>query len=167
VSAQPLFTLRYTPDLAEHLYARREMARWARIFDLRGAIPWLFALSMLSNLIIATAWGDVIQVWIASGSSVFFLGMGLGVRLDQRRPVTVTLDEEGISVAQPRRRWSFAWERVQRVEEGERLWIFVGPGHAFYLPRRALADPGETARLRQFLQQRVAVQAAPTERQDG
>jgi len=137
------------PDLAEHLRARREMARLTPIGDPRGALAWLVALFILSGLITEVADGG--EWWgVLRGLPLlmFFLGVGLAMRRGQGRPLTWVMDDDGVEVRQPRHRFRVPWERVRRVAETDEFFLVVTGGAVFYLPKRALRGADAEAELR-------------------
>jgi hypothetical protein len=152
--ARPPLALSFVPDLAEHLRARREMARLGNLFDLYGRLPWIIALTILCNLMIAVGWVDRISVMVPLGLAMFFLGVGIQLRRPERARVTWVVSESGIEVRHLRGVLRLAWERVERVAETEEFFLVAARRVTAYFPRRALNADAEAA-LRGHLRERV------------
>jgi hypothetical protein len=149
----------FIPDLAEHLRARRELGRIARIFDPRGMLPQFLAVMLLSKLIEQAANVDgawwLVAAEMFGGIALFFMGVGLRARRHAGKPLTFELGTDGIEVVQPRHRWRVAWSDVRRVEETPEFFLVAAGRTAFYLPRRALGGPAGEDELRRVLAQRA------------
>jgi hypothetical protein len=148
----------FVPDLAEHLRARRELGRVARIFDPRGMLPQFLAIVLLSKVIVQAA--NVDGPWWSVPAetfgfmAMFFMGVGLQAGRDAGKPVIFELGAEGIEVVQPRHHWRVAWSDVRRVEETPEFFVVAAARTAFYLPRRALGGAEGEAALRRILHAR-------------
>jgi hypothetical protein len=143
----------FVPLLAEHLAARRAMARIAPIPDATGALPRLLAVVLLGTLITRVAEGGG-EPWVViwpSALALFFTGVGLRMMAGRYRAITYDIAADAIEVRQPRHRWRIA--RGDIVAAGETAEFFVAATRraAFYIPKRALRDADDEAELRAWL----------------
>ena len=87
-----------------------------------------------------------------------------GVRRSDRpvhdAPVTVALDEQGMTIRSPAKEFSLAWDGVVAVSETPRLFVLKTVSDLrLALPKRALDEPADVDALRDALRQHVPAMA--------
>ena len=143
----------FVPTLAEHLAARRAMARVAPVFDATGALPRLLAVVLLATLIRRVAEGgdDVLLIVWPLATALFFTGIGLRAMRDGRGAITYDIGGDGIEVSQPRHRWRVGRDEIVAADETPEFFVAATRRAAFYIPRRALGGADAEAELRSWL----------------
>jgi hypothetical protein len=143
----------FVPTLAEHLAARRAMARVAPVFDATGALPRLLAIVLLATLIRRVAEGgdDVLLIVWPLATALFFTGIGLRMMEGGGGAITYDIGGDGMEVRQPRHRWRITRGEIVAADETAEFFVAATRRAAFYIPRRALRGADAEAELRAWL----------------
>jgi hypothetical protein len=90
----------------------------------------------------------------------YFLGMRRSARPVHAAPVTVGLDEAGLTVRSKAKEFALAWDGVVAVCETPRLFVLKTVGDVkLALPKRALEEPADVDALGSALRQYVPAMA--------
>jgi hypothetical protein len=57
--------------------------------------------------------------------------------------VTYVADDAGLSINSPLQRTTMTWEGISEIAPGNGSWLVIGPGQAYFLPRRFFSAPGD------------------------
>ena len=90
----------------------------------------------------------------------YVIGMRRSARPVHEGPLTVSLDERGVTIGSTAKDFSLAWQGVVAVSESRRLFVLKTVGDLrLALPKRALEEAEDVDALRNLLRQRVPAMA--------
>ena len=131
--------------LRKHLLGRLVFAQWG---FLGGLIVGEFIFSALVDLV-APGFGVIGLVAWALGAFYFWVryARGLAPKAWLARgvaavsQVTYRIDDAGMAIDNDVAQTRLAWSGISQIAPGVGSWLFIGPGQAWFLPRRLFAEP--------------------------